>query len=197
MAAVFYLIGLPGVGKFTVAKAMARLADEAGQRLVVVDNHYVNNPIFGVLHIDGATPVPQAAWDRVAEVGEAVFKTIETLSPPEWSFVFTNYLAQDEPGDWRWFERVRRVAAVRSSQFLPVRLLCDTDELCRRVTSLERRERLKLIEPATVRELARTKPVLMPHDQDVLTFDVTGAGPDETAKAILNHARAFKGAVRP
>lgn len=192
---VFYLIGLPGVGKFTVAKAMARLAAEAGQQLVVVDNHYVNNPIFGVIDTDGSKPLAQAVWDRVAEVGEAIFTTIETLSPQEWSFVFTNYLAQGEPGDWRWFQRVRRLAKVRSSQFVPVRLLCDTDELCRRVTSLERRERLKLVDPAVVRELARTKPPLMPDDQDVLTVDVTGTGPDETAQAILKHTRGLRGAV--
>ena len=37
---VVYLIGFPAAGKFTIAKA---LAQRAPQKLVVVDNHHINN----------------------------------------------------------------------------------------------------------------------------------------------------------
>jgi RimJ/RimL family protein N-acetyltransferase len=75
---LYYLIGLPGVGKYTVAKAMERLAAERGKQLVVVDNHYFNNPIFGLVRVDGQTPLPRAVWARVAEVAQAVVTTVET-----------------------------------------------------------------------------------------------------------------------
>jgi hypothetical protein len=190
---VFYLIGRPGAGKFTVAKAMERVFDGRGERLVVVDNHYINNPIFGLVHVDGATPLPAAVWDRVGEVGEAVYTTIETISPKAWSFVFSNYLVQDEPSDLRLYKRVRRVATTRSSRFVPVRLLCDTDELCRRVTSEERRERLKITDPGLTRRLASQHQLLVAQDENTLALDVTDLGPDEAAEVILGHALSLKG----
>jgi len=87
--AIVHLIGFPAAGKFTVAKALAR---QATDHLVVIDNHFTANVIFGVMEIDGVKPVPDEVWDRVEEVREAVFTTIETLSPPDWSFVFTNVM---------------------------------------------------------------------------------------------------------
>lgn len=41
---IIYLIGPPAVGKFTVAKAIAKLNDAA-----VVDNQLINIPIFSLL----------------------------------------------------------------------------------------------------------------------------------------------------
>ncbi len=185
-SAVFYLIGLPGVGKYTVAEAMKRLAAERGQHLVVVDNHYVNNPIFGLVRVDGQTPLPRAVWARVAEVGEAVLTTVETLSPRGWSFVFTNYLDDGSPEDHRLYRRVRRAAEARGSRFVPVRLLCETEELCCRVRSPERSARLKLVDPGAVLRLAMTKRLLVPEDGYMFTLDITRSAPEETANAILD-----------
>ena len=185
---MFYLIGRPGAGKFTVAKAMERLSTERGERLVVVDNHYINNPIFGLVPIDGATPLPLAVWDHVEEVGEAVYKTIESISPRAWSFIFTNYLIQDDPRDLRLYQRVRRVATAGDSQFLPVRLLCGTDELCRRVTGEERRGHLKIVDPGLTRGLVVEHQLLVAQDENTLALDITDLGPDEAAQVILGHA---------
>ena len=51
------------------------------------------------MDVDGVRPVPRVTWDRVGEVREALYRTIEELSPPEWSFVFTNVLTEGEPTD--------------------------------------------------------------------------------------------------
>ncbi len=132
--AVFYVVGHPGAGKYTTAKELQRLCAGRHEHLAVVDNHYITNPIFGVINVDGRSPLPPSVWDRAAEVAEAVYKAIETISPWDWSFVFTNFLSQDEPQDWRLYQRVKRLAAARGSRFLLVRLMCDTEELCHRVT---------------------------------------------------------------
>jgi hypothetical protein len=73
--------------------------------------------------------------------------------------VFTNFLSQDEPQDWR---------------------------LYRRVTNLDRKERLKLVDPGLVRKPATVKQVLRPDDSDVLRLDVTRWSPERTAQAILD-----------
>ena len=185
-SAVYYLIGLPGVGKYTVALAMARLAAERGQRLVVVDNHYVNNVIFGLVGLDGRTPLDPAVWARVAEVAEIVFTTVEALSPRGWSFVFTSYLDHSSPEDHRWYPRVRQVANARGSRFVPIWLVCEPDELCRRVASPERSGRLKLVDAVTVRQLAMTRRLLEPDDEDVITLDTTHSVVEESAAVILD-----------
>lgn len=185
---IFYLIGFPGTGKYTVAKAMERLAGAEAAKLVVVDNHYINSPIFGVLDIDGITPLDRAVWDRTGEVGEAVLRTIETLSPPTWSFVFTNDLQHGSEGAHRLFERVAKVAVVRGNGFVPVRLTCEVEELTRRIVSPERHQRLKLVDAGAIRRLATTAEVLSP-GIPALTLDITHAPPDQAARTIIEHAR--------
>jgi len=181
---VFYLIGLPGTGKYTVARAMERLAASEGRRLAVVDNHYINNPIFSLIDTDGKTSLPRVVWERVAEVGEAVVQTIETLSPRSWSFVFTNYLRDDDEADRAWFARIASLAETRRSRFIPVQLTCEVDELCIRVQSPERQRRLKMIDPDGVKALARSVPLLVP-PAPYLSLDITDLPPDEAARTIL------------
>ena len=74
----------------------------------MLDNHHTSNVIFAALNVDGVTPLPPEVWDRVREVREALLRTIEELSPPDWSFVFTNVLTDDKPGDRAvWSDSVR------------------------------------------------------------------------------------------
>ena len=54
---VFVLLGYPGTGKYTVAHALARELGRRGRRAQVVDNHFVNNPVFEVILADGVTPL--------------------------------------------------------------------------------------------------------------------------------------------
>src|ERR1041384_2438716 len=50
---IIYLIGIPAVGKYTVAREIGRMT---GAR--VVDNQLVNTPVFSVLGYDGTAAVP-------------------------------------------------------------------------------------------------------------------------------------------
>ena len=80
----------------------------------MVDNHHTSNVIFAGLNVDGVTPLPPEVWDRVREVREALLRTIEELSPPDWSFVFTNVLTDDKPGDRAvWSDSVRARGGLR------------------------------------------------------------------------------------
>jgi predicted kinase len=53
-----YLVGFSGTGKLTVARELA-LPLEAR----VVDNHWINNPIFGLIDNDRVTSFPTGVWD--------------------------------------------------------------------------------------------------------------------------------------
>ena len=86
---VIYLIGIPAVGKYTIAKEIRRLTGAK-----VVDNQLINLPIFSVLGFDGKDtfPFPTEAWKHIERIREAVLTVIQDLCAPNDSFVFTNVL---------------------------------------------------------------------------------------------------------
>ncbi len=197
--AIVHLIGFPGVGKYTIAKALARLAGEDGGRFVVVDNHHTANVIFAVLDVDGVQVIPDAVWDHVGVVREAMYRAIEELSPPDWTFVFTNVLTAQEPRDRPIVERLALLARRRGCSYLPVRLYCAPDEVLRRVVSADRQERMKwrdadgvgrLMAARTLIDLAGVDDVDGLDVLDVLDLDVTTLAPGGAASRILDHVRS-------
>jgi predicted kinase len=179
-----YLVGFAGTGKLTIAQALARLVDAK-----VVDNHWINNPIFGLIDADGVTPLPATVWDQVAKVREAVLETIATLASPTTNFILTHEGVEGDPVDRAIFESIRSTAARRGARFVPVRLLCEEDELVRRIQSPERAGLFKCIDPADAINKSRHHAVLDPLFPTTLTLDVTALGPEESAAAILAHVR--------
>jgi len=157
--AIISLIGYPAAGKLTVARELEKIAAANGHRLVVVDNHHVNNVIFSVIRIGGHGVVPPGVWDHVRKVRNGVMGAIEELSPRGWSFVFTNVLI-DAPADRRFVKRLRDLASQRRSRFVIVRLECSVPELQRRIVRRDRQARMKWLDPNGVRRLAETVPLL-------------------------------------
>jgi hypothetical protein len=180
---IFYLVGHAGVGKLTVARAIAALTGAK-----VVDNHTVNNPIFSVIELYRPTPLPPQVWDRVAEIRGAVLETVETLSPPDWSFVFT-HVAFDHPDDVAVYQAIRRTAERRRARFQPVRLTCDIDELARRIASPERRALLKDVSPQNARTDGK-KRLLELTEPNALDLDITHLPPEKAAQLIVAAASA-------
>jgi len=189
---VVHLVGYPGVGKYTVATELARLAEERGRRLVVVDNHHTSNVIFSVLPVDGVSTLPDSVWDRVDEVRAALMRTIKELSPADWSFVFTNVMTEGVPADHETLDRVRQLAESRNSHYVPVRLTCQIDELLRRVARPDRPTRQKWVDPAGVSTFVEGSELIRIAHSALLDLDVTDLAPSETAARILDHADGLR-----
>src|ERR1051325_11854145 len=113
---ITYLIGVPAVGKYTVAKEIGRMTGAK-----VVDNQLINTPVFSVVGYDGtdAFPFPPGAWWKKEKIQRAVLTVIRDFCPPDASFVFTNVLDAREPGDRAWFGRIERLARRRKGGFFP------------------------------------------------------------------------------
>lgn len=186
---IVHLLGFPGVGKYSIAAGLTRLAEEDGDRLVLVDNHLSSNVVLSVVEADENGHLPDGVWDRVGEIREVLYSSIEELSPPEWSFVFTNVLVESDPRSPLVVERLSRLATARSSPYVPVMLRCEPGELIRRASSPERAKRHKWTDAAAVAEFAERETLLEPREHSLVHVDVTSMTAEDAATQILNHLR--------
>jgi hypothetical protein len=185
------LTGYPGTGKFTIAKELVRQLDARGETTRLVDNHRVGDPILGLIPISPEAPVPPEVWDRVRAVAAIVRDTIATISPVDWSFVFTNYVA-DIPADRAHYPLLAECAATRGSVFVPVCLTVELDELLQRTMSPERLGSNKITNPDLTRRLVAERGMYRPDYPQRLEIDVTNVSPAAAAARIIEHADSLR-----
>jgi hypothetical protein len=185
---IIVLIGFAGTGKYTIGR---ELSTRTGAKLI--DNHLINKPIFTVVNADGITPLPNGIWARIKDARRVVYESIRELSPPEMSFVFTIQLIQGDALDDEAFTDLVQLAAARASLLVPIRLICDVDELCRRIVGPGRAEMLKQISPEAGRRRALEHSVLSPAHPNLRTIDVTHKSPAESVEAVLSEVRSIRG----
>ena len=181
------LIGFAGTGKYTIGR---ELCERTGAKLI--DNHLINNPIFRVVNADGVTPLPAGVWDRVKEVRAAVYKAIRELAPSDTGFVFTMQLLESKPQDHKAFRDLERLAAARQCRFIPIRMICGVEELCRRVADPERVAMLKEISPELARKKFAEDAVLNVEHENQRTLDVTKRTASGSVDAILDEVSSIK-----
>lgn len=191
---IVYLIGIPAVGKYTVAREIGRMTGAK-----VVDNQLINMPVFSVIGYDGtdAFPFPQGAWAQIEKIQQAVLTVIRDFCPPGESFVFTNVLDARAPGDWACFRRIQRLARQRKAGFFPVWLTCEAEVIRRRKDTPERRARLKDIDLTNIPRWTEEFEVLRVPHPNALTVDTSYREPRQTAQLILEHVRGAGQVGRP
>jgi hypothetical protein len=178
--AIVVILGYPGTGKFTVATELMRIAEDRSPTRLI-DNHAAANLLFNLIsEADGRSALPPKVLENVREINLIVVRTIEELSPPDWSFVFTHHF-QDNDWNRSYLGRLQALAARRVSTFLPVILTCDQDVLLERVARPGRRARRKLVDPSIALGIMKRGMLVAPES---LTIDTTLREPIETAEII-------------
>lgn len=178
---IIYLTGKPGVGKYTIAKMLAR-----NYGFIVCDNQLINNPIFELLQYDGYAKIPDFAWESIGRIRAEIFDFL-IKKVPENNYVLTNNLYEDD-GDRSLYEQVKKMAETRGSLFVPVRFLINQDEHLKRVTNPKRRERWKSIDPQDVYDEATLLSIIHPH---LLVLDVSNLSAGKVAKEIIDHIKGL------
>ena len=177
---MYQLLGYPGTGKYTVAKELTRQLNAAGRTTKLLDNHATANLIFDVVPPAERLSAPSMA--HVGTIRRAVLTAIEELSPPDWSFVFTNWIPPTS--SLATVERHRDLAVGRGLPFVVVVLECERDEILRRVSGDDRAARLKLVDVRRAAEVIDGG-ALVPDWPGVLHLDVTSRSPEQAAAWIL------------
>lgn len=185
---ILYLIGFPGTGKYTIGKQIS----EQHSSFRLVDNHLINNPIFSLLE-RGTKTIPEQAWEYIDTIYDAVIDTIKTLSPTDYSFIFTNVLSNEDPEDQIFYDRLSDLAHKRKAHFIPVRLHCTIGEAKKRLIAPERAERFKLTRPDILEHITDTKTLLTISHPHLLDLDVSDKTIDQSVKEILSHIKQIKG----
>jgi hypothetical protein len=184
---IVVLIGFAGTGKYTIGR---ELADRIGAKLI--HNHLINNSLFTAMNADGVTPLPQEIWPKIRKIRQVVYETIRELSPRDLNFIFTLQLIESDPLDHQAFADLVELAAARESRLVPIRLVCDIDELCCRVVNPSRVAMLKQISAESTRQTASTKAVLNPQHPNVKTIDVSNMSAGESATLIFRAIEAIR-----
>ena len=181
---IIHLLGFPGTGKYTIAKEICKQAD-----VKLVDNHLINNPVFTLIERDGKTRLPDTVWEQTAKIRAIVLDTMKTLSHPDYNFVFTNVLVDNDPSEREIYKSIEDTAIARNANFAPVRLTCEIEENVKRVAHPDRELRMKELSPETAREFRIDHEIINTGHKNEFTLDVTNLPPEEAAKIILAHAR--------
>lgn len=176
MTNIIYLIGLPGTGKYTIAKEIAKL-----ENYKICDNQLVNNPIFELLGYNGFQKVPECAWKAIRKIRTNIFDFLSL--EPQNNYVLTNCLAENEY-DHSIFDQVEEMASKRESVFMPVKLLISQEENAKRIQNPARRQRFKSIDPETAYSNSSEGLINIDHP-NLLELDVTNVSALEAAEKIL------------
>ncbi|MBM3521495.1 MAG: hypothetical protein FJX57_00945 [Alphaproteobacteria bacterium] len=179
-----HILGFAGSGKLTIAKELAPQL-----RAVLVDNHFINNVVLGLIEPDGVTPLASGVWVNIRKVRAIALETIQHYARPDRSFVFTNEILEGEPLAEQACSDIAKVAEARGATYRPVRLLIAPEELARRVASPERASQLKEIDAEAALRKARTRRVYTPPNHKCLDLEITNLSPTHAAENIVLHLR--------
>ena len=179
-----YLLGYPGVGKYTIGRLIAEELDA-----VLVDNMVILTPILTVFRWDGKSQLPPGTLERADPIREAVLTAIEEIGPPSNSYVFTDCIPQTPEGRGL-YERVRALAGRTGSTFLPVLVTCDIEQQEARIGSADRIARMKGSDPERYIRYTLTVPMFVPPAEDrAVTLDTTSISATEAAARLARIVR--------
>lgn len=177
---IIYLIGKSGIGKYTIAKELAKI-----NNFVICDNQLINNPIFELLQYDGYSKIPDFAWESIARIRSEILRFLCINNQN--SYILTNCLAENED-DKLIYQEVCQMAKARGSLFIPVQFQISKQEHLRRLTQLDRKMRWKSINPIDAED---NGPLISICDPNLLELNISNLSAEDVAMLIMVHINKF------
>jgi hypothetical protein len=178
---IINLIGHPGVGKYTIAKELARRANAR-----LVDNTTINNGIVSALPLQ--TKIDFNPWGHLKNVYLITYKAIEEIHKKyAQNYIFTNV----------WFENVKEHEEIFSGMEqlanhlqIPIYhfvLQCEDDEYYKRATSPQRTDRLKETDKNVLEHLFKHCRLLTP--ANAARIEISGFSAEQAAMHMIERIK--------
>ncbi|KAI4115075.1 MAG: hypothetical protein LQ338_007911, partial [Usnochroma carphineum] len=183
---IIYINSWPGVGKNTIAKA---LAANLGPETLVIPKH---------LHIDLTEAVlPRSCVEypiACRRHRQATFQTLEESDESlDYTYIFTDFQTSSPEGG-TVAEEYRSVAIDRGCAFIPVILVCDAEENARRMMSEDKVEKVAhgkgmLLDTKALEEMRGRGEIYEFGCPEEVVVDVSRLTADEAAKLMAEHVK--------
>ncbi len=180
MPAVYQLLGFPGTGKYTVARAMVEQLAARGEPAALLDNHATANLIWSLVPRERRFDAD--VMTRLTELRNLLWDAAAELTSPTHSLILTNYLPPGRPPTA--LDRHRELAQQLGLPLVAVVLHCDPDEVIRRIPNADRAARLKLVDTDRARELMSST-LTLPSWPELVDLDITGVSAADAAARVL------------
>lgn len=178
---IIHICGMPGVGKLTIARHLKEMMQAR-----LIDNH---------LLIDLAKSICDRDEDYIPFLNEITAISFSKLAErkKDKCIIFTNALAAELPEDVERLENVRLLAASMEHPFVPVLIVCDSEENNKRLVSLDRASKGKLRSADVLNDiLSKYTPAHYDQHPNALTIDNTKLDALTVAKMIAEHCTNLK-----
>lgn len=177
LTTILYLIGKPGVGKYSIAREMI----PNGYKLC--DNHLINNPIFSLLPQEHSSVIPKFAWEAMGGIRDNVLKFLSVQK--QGNYILTNALYETAT-DHEIFKKVEQMACDRQSLFIPIKLFLSESEHIKRIQNPHRKMMFKTTDSRFVNH---SEPTIQIKHSHLLNLDLTRLKACDAANLILNHVK--------
>jgi len=172
---IIHINGMPGVGKLTIAKFLAK---KLGARLI--DNH---------LLIDLVTAIYERGSSEYMLMVKKLIDIVlgEIAKNPNNIFIFTNALAAELSEDRSRLTQLSQFAHNHGLPFVQVRLDCDLEENKQRISSKARKLKGKLVDTGELEKLRQNYSIYHPPADYQLTIDTTHLTVAEVSEQIVKY----------
>lgn len=185
------LMGFPGVGKRTVGESLAKKTNAR-----FTHHHELYDPIFKLFCNDYEDQWNLTAqmWEKLNEVQAVYFGALADVCSRDDSFIYTEMMLDKDPYHQIDYKNILDVVKKRNAHFFPVRLICEENELLKRVQSNDRKEysEFKTRDPDLSRKRSRELEVFYSHHENEITIDNTNLSADVVADKIIEHIKMTK-----
>ncbi|MCX7121634.1 MAG: AAA family ATPase [Gammaproteobacteria bacterium] len=178
------LMGFPGAGKRTIGEALARKTNAR-----FTGNHDLYDPFLKLFGDDyqamwNLTP---AMWEKLNSVQDLYLSTIANVCADSNSFIFSEMMFDKDQYHQIFYNKVLAVVKKRNAHFFPVRLICDEDELAKRVESDDRKEfsNFKTRDTELSRKRSHDEKVFYSHHENEITINNTNLSPEMVSDEII------------
>ncbi len=180
---IILLMGIAGSGKMTISNAIKK--QDNNFKLTSSDSW--SDPILKLLGDDEAIwwALDEKGWNAINQARDVILNTMADVCPPDSNFVICQEMLANNPYHQDFYNKVISVVEKRNAIFLPVRLICELDELLRRVQHTDRAAYYKTRDVELIKKRFTEDQVFFSDNPNEYTLDVTHLTSEKSATTII------------